>query len=203
MALRAPFLRAAVVIAALVGLAACEPPRYRDVQPPAQLRVPAYPAPTLVQPGLPPIEIQPGTVPPPVSASPLSSEGETLPPTALEPGALPPFGQAGSLSPLQPPPGGRISPVRVAVLLPLSGQEGTLGKQMLDAAQLAVFDFGDEGFTLLSYDTNAVGGAVAAAQQALSDGAQLLIGPLFAAEVQQVAPVARERGIAVISFSSD
>ena len=37
----------------------------------------------------------------------------------------------------------------------------------------------------------------------MSDGAQLLIGPLFAADVQQVAPIARERGIAVISFSSD
>jgi outer membrane PBP1 activator LpoA protein len=132
---------------------------------------------------------------PPVTSAPLSPEGDAPPPTSFYPDGMP--------SGAQPPVGGRVTPVRVALLLPLTGPDGTLGKQMLDAAELAVFDFGNDGFTLLSYDTNAVGGAVAAAQQALTDGAQLLIGPLFATEVAQVAPIARERGINVVSFSSD
>ena len=185
------------MIAALAGLAACEPPRYREVQAPAQLRSPGYPAPSLAAPAGPPGGLP---QPPSVSASPLSPDSEP-PPTSLEPGA--PGAEAGALAPLQAPAGGRIIPVRVALLLPLTGQDGALGKQMLDAAELAVFDFGDDGFTLLSYDTNAVGGATAAAQQAIDDGAQLVIGPLFATEVAQVAPITRPHGISIVSFSSD
>jgi len=186
------------VIAALAGLAACESPRYREVQPPAQLRLPNYPAPGLA--GQAPPGVLGVPQPPTVSAAPLSPDAEA-PPTALEPGA--PTAEGGALPPLQAPAGGRVTPVRVALLLPLSGSDGTLGKQMLDAAELAVFDFGDDGFNLLSYDTNAVGGAAAAAQQAIDDGAQLVIGPLFGTEVAQVAPITQPRGISIISFSSD
>jgi ABC-type branched-subunit amino acid transport system substrate-binding protein len=93
--------------------------------------------------------------------------------------------------------------VRVALLLPLSGQHAALGQSMLRAAEMAVFDAGNEQFALIIEDTETPGGAVVAAQTALREGAQLILGPLFAQQVAQVAPIARAAGVPVISFSTD
>ena len=46
-------------------------------------------------------------------------------------------------------------------------------------------------------------GARTAAESAIHDGAELIIGPLFAQEVSSAAPVARQAGIPMIAFSSD
>lgn len=93
---------------------------------------------------------------------------------------------------------------RAALLLPLSGNGAPIGRALLDAAQMAVFDMGDDSFALLPRDTGGTAeGAARAAEAALNDGAQLLLGPLFAAEAQAVAPVARARGINVVSLSND
>ena len=43
--------------------------------------------------------------------------------------------------------------VRVGLLLPLSGSAGALGRDMLDAAQMALFDVGDNDLVLLPRDT--------------------------------------------------
>jgi ABC-type branched-subunit amino acid transport system substrate-binding protein len=90
----------------------------------------------------------------------------------------------------------------VAILLPLSGRDAAVGRALLDAAELAVFDFGDDSFVLDAYDTESKG-AAAAAQQALSDGARLILGPLFARSVREVASVAQARNVNVVSFSND
>jgi len=54
---------------------------------------------------------------------------------------------------------------------------------------------------ITTYDTN--GGAAAAAQRALADGNQLILGPLLADDVKAVAPIARRAGVPVVSFSND
>jgi ABC-type branched-subunit amino acid transport system substrate-binding protein len=46
-------------------------------------------------------------------------------------------------------------------------------------------------------------GAQAAAQQAIGEGAEIIIGPLFAEAVRAVGATARQRGIPVIAFSTD
>jgi ABC-type branched-subunit amino acid transport system substrate-binding protein len=46
-------------------------------------------------------------------------------------------------------------------------------------------------------------GARAAAQDAVKDGAELIIGPLFSAEVTAAAPEAQRAGIPMVAFSSD
>ena len=93
--------------------------------------------------------------------------------------------------------------VRVGLLLPLSGQHAALGQSMRRAAEMALFDAGNEQFALLVEDTEGPGGAAAAAQAAIADGARLILGPLFAQQVNQIAPVARAAGVPVISFSTD
>jgi len=91
----------------------------------------------------------------------------------------------------------------VGLLLPLSGPNASLGQGMLDAAQLALFDIQGGRIALLPRDTHGTAdGAVAAARDALGQGARLLIGPLTAPEVEAVKPVAAERGVAVLGFST-
>lgn len=91
----------------------------------------------------------------------------------------------------------------VGLLLPLSGPNASLGQGMLDAAQIALFDVQGGRVALLPRDTRgSPDGAVAAARDALDQGARLLIGPLTASEVEAVKPVAAERGVAVLGFTT-
>ena len=101
-------------------------------------------------------------------------------------------------------PAARLDAVRVAILLPLTGPAAKLGSSMLNAAQLALFQFADDRFELLPHDTGGTPeGALAAAQLAIGDGAQLILGPLLSASVQAVGPMARAANVPVVAFSSD
>ena len=91
--------------------------------------------------------------------------------------------------------------VKVAILLPLSGSNAGVGQSMLQAAQLAVFDLGYDNFELMPRDTAT--GAGQAATAALRDGAQLILGPLFADDVRAVKSATSGSGINVIAFSTD
>jgi len=98
------------------------------------------------------------------------------------------------------PPG----PPMVAMLLPLSGDAAQLGQDMLEAAQMALFDVGETDLVLLPKDTGGTAeGARAAAREALEDGAELILGPLFAASTEAVGPIAAEAGLDVVSFSNN
>jgi len=102
------------------------------------------------------------------------------------------------------PPPATSDTVRVALMLPLSGRNAGIGKAMLNAAQLAVFDFADPRFELLPLDTKGTPqGAARAAQNAVGDGASLILGPLLAKSVGAVAPAARAANVPVIAFSND
>lgn len=93
---------------------------------------------------------------------------------------------------------------RIAVLVPLSGDAAEVGRSLLNASQMALFDLGDERLVLQPYDTRGTAdGAREAATTALNQGAQLIIGPLFAASAQAAAPAARARGVNMITFSTD
>lgn len=93
---------------------------------------------------------------------------------------------------------------KIGLLLPLSGRSAPLGQAMVNAAQLAVFDLGVKGFELMPRDTKGTAdGAVAAARDAMGAGAQLLIGPLFAADVAAVKPVVTGAGVNMLALSTD
>ncbi|HUB85971.1 MAG TPA: penicillin-binding protein activator [Rhizomicrobium sp.] len=103
-------------------------------------------------------------------------------------------------------PTGR-TPVRIGVLLPFSnGSASTraLASSMLRAAEMALYDSGKRDLLLMSADEGA-GGAEAAAgtRTLLSEGAEIIIGPLFAQSVTAAAPIARDRGVPLVSFSTD
>lgn len=94
--------------------------------------------------------------------------------------------------------------VKVAILLPLSGQHEKLGKAMLNAAQLAMFDTAHENFKLMPYDTQGKAeSARKAASNVINKGADLILGPVFAQSVQAVKPIAQRANINVIAFSNN
>jgi len=90
---------------------------------------------------------------------------------------------------------------RVALLVPLTGTNAGVGQSLANATQMALLDTKNERVRITTYDTN--GGAAAAAQKALADGNQLILGPLLADDVKAVAPIARRAGVPVVSFSND
>jgi ABC-type branched-subunit amino acid transport system substrate-binding protein len=96
--------------------------------------------------------------------------------------------------------------VRVALLLPLSGpgQGAVVAQSLRNAAELALSEFQNPDVTILVKDDQGTPeGASAAAQQAVDEGAELIIGPLFASSVQAAGQVARQAGRPVIAFSTD
>ena len=98
----------------------------------------------------------------------------------------------------------RSSTPRVALLLPLSGNYAALGTAMNRAAEMALFDVAGKDFTLMPLDTGGTPeGARAAASKAIADGAQLILGPLFATEVAAVRDQARAAHVNVVAFSTD
>ncbi|KQN25202.1 ABC transporter substrate-binding protein [Sphingomonas sp. Leaf33] len=90
---------------------------------------------------------------------------------------------------------------RVALLVPLSGANAAVGRSLANATQLALLDLRNERVRITNYDTS--GGAAAAAQRAIDEGAQLILGPLLAEDVRAVTPIARAARVPVLSFSND
>jgi ABC-type branched-subunit amino acid transport system substrate-binding protein len=104
---------------------------------------------------------------------------------------------------LPAPPAPAEGVVPVGLLLPLSGPSAALGQAMLNAAQMALFDVADNPLQLLIRDTKGdPQTAAAAARSAIEGGARLLLGPLLAAEVEAVKPVALDAHVPVIAFST-
>jgi len=122
--------------------------------------------------------------------------------TILPPHSTPPAPDAGRVV-LIPPPGA-VPVIKVALLIPMSGSHAKLGQSLLNASQMALFDIAGEGLALLPMDTQGTAeGAAVAALQAVEDGARLILGPVFSTSVAAVAPIARSRGIQVVSFSNN
>ncbi len=94
--------------------------------------------------------------------------------------------------------------VKVAVLLPLSGRASDLGQAMANASQLALFDIGQSNINLITRDTKGTAeGAKIAVEQAISEGAEIILGPVFSHSVKAITPIAQRYNINVIAFSTD
>ncbi len=93
---------------------------------------------------------------------------------------------------------------KIAILLPLSGPYADIGRQLMDASLLAMFDNGDESVELLPRDTKGTpDGAASAVQNAISEGADVVVGPLFSHSVTAVRPFLRDANIRAIALSNN
>ncbi len=112
--------------------------------------------------------------------------------------------------PPQPPPAQPATigagQIKVGFILPLSaaGNAASVGQSMKNAGEMALSEFNSPDIQLMvTDDGGTIAGAQAAAQQVLSQGAEIIIGPVFAQSVGAVAAAARPRGVPVIGFSTD
>ncbi len=95
-------------------------------------------------------------------------------------------------------------PPTVALLFPLSGRAAAVGRDLLDAATLALFDSPETDLVLRPRDTAGTpAGARAAARAVLDEGVRLVIGPLFAGSTRALAPLVRPARTMVLSLSND
>jgi len=96
---------------------------------------------------------------------------------------------------------------RAAVLLPFSHSNSKVRNEaegMLAAIELALFEQGAENFILLPKDTAGRSDiAEMKTKEAIEEGADIIIGPLFGGNVQPVTKVARKKRVPVVSFSND
>ena len=149
----------------------------------------------------PPVGYVIKAAPPPQSSTPVPFDppviqAEPLPP----PPALPSAPVITAPAAVRPAHEG----VRVALLVPLSGTNVNLGAALSNAAQLALFDTADDQVELLPIDSKGTpAGALAALDQAMIQGADVILGPVFSAEVKAIAPVAQARHIPVLAFTTD
>jgi len=97
-------------------------------------------------------------------------------------------------------------PVKIALLLPMGGMGETaaVAKSMKQAAEMALFELNDPSVQLITKDDGGTAvGARAAAGAAVSEGAEVILGPLFADSVKGAAPVAQQAGVPMLAFSND
>jgi ABC-type branched-subunit amino acid transport system substrate-binding protein len=115
-------------------------------------------------------------------------------------------GPLGESSGTEGAPVRRAPAVKVAMILPLSGagQPAAIAKGMKQAGELALFDRDDGRFELAVLDDKGTAeGARAAAEQAVKDGAELILGPLFSSSVQAAAGPATAARVPMIAFTND
>ena len=136
------------------------------------------------------------------SAAPLARRGVVIAGAVLLLTACEPIAMGGS--------GPRIDgdgPVRVALLVPGgSGQAGdeAIAQSLENAARLAVSDLGAVRIDLRVYNT--AGRADQAASQAVTavtDGAQIVLGPVFAESARAVGAALQGTGVNVLAFSNN
>jgi ABC-type branched-subunit amino acid transport system substrate-binding protein len=99
----------------------------------------------------------------------------------------------------QPAP---TSQAKAALLLPLSGQNAAVGRALMQAAEMGVFDSAGDDFSLVVRDSAAAAGPGGAVSSAMLEGVGIVLGPVFSTE----APAAGNAAggvIPVISFSND
>jgi ABC-type branched-subunit amino acid transport system substrate-binding protein len=116
------------------------------------------------------------------------------------------FSSAPPAGPQQPAATVGTGQVKVGLILPMSaaGNAGSVAQSMKNAAEMALVEFSSPNIQLLVKDDGgSAGGAQTAARQALEEGAEIILGPLFAHSVGAVGQAARQRGVPVIAFSTD
>ncbi len=144
------------------------------------------------------------TAPVPRPAGPPMRTTQTLPQSQAGQSILPRNQQLIPRSAPGAPAPASTGLMRAALLVPLSGQSAALGQALVNAAQMALFDVADERFVLQIYDTQGTPDETArVTAKAIGEGAQIILGPVFAADAKTAGATAAASGINVVTFSTD
>lgn len=97
-------------------------------------------------------------------------------------------------------------PMKIGLLLPLGGFDQTahIAKGMKQAAEMALFEGERTNVQLIVKDDKGTAeGAKAAAEEAVKEGAEIILGPLFSRAVSGAAVVTRAASVPLLTFSND
>ncbi|MEO0032889.1 MAG: hypothetical protein RIS94_2647 [Pseudomonadota bacterium] len=119
---------------------------------------------------------------------------------------IPGGGPAPTVTPTEAAPQANALPTdegrhRVALLVPMSGPNASVGQAIANAATMALLDTNATNLRITTYDTAT--GAANAAGKAVMDGNRLILGPLLSDDVIAVAGVARPAKVPMITYSND
>lgn len=93
---------------------------------------------------------------------------------------------------------------RIGILLPLSGKRAPVGKTFKNTAEMSFFDNANDHLELIFKDTEGTpAGAKKAAYDLIRTDVDLILGPIFSDEAQEVSPLTQQKGIPLLSFSND
>lgn len=90
---------------------------------------------------------------------------------------------------------------RIALLVPMSGNNAAVGQSIANATTMALLDTNASNLRITTYDTAT--GAKSAAARAIADGNKLILGPLLADDVGAILSEARPASVPLIAFSND
>ena len=77
--------------------------------------------------------------------------------------------------------------VKIGILLPLSGENKTLGRSISNALEMALFETKSKNIKLLFKDSgDSLKKATEAAQEAVKEGASIIVGPVFSFYVSEI-----------------
>jgi ABC-type branched-subunit amino acid transport system substrate-binding protein len=95
---------------------------------------------------------------------------------------------------------------KAALILPLSasGNAGQAARSMKNAGEMALAELGGSSLQLIVKDDGGTpAGAATAAQEAINEGAEIILGPLFAQGAVSAGQVAQQANIPLVAFSTD
>ncbi len=124
---------------------------------------------------------------------------ETAPEVAAEPAPAPaPAPAPQAARPAKPSYGAMIG-----LLLPLSGKNASLGRALHQAAEMGLFEVGDDTFRLMVENTAPPSNPELAARALLSRDVDILLGPVFGADLKRIASIASNAKVPVLAFTND
>lgn len=189
-------LRTATLLLGVITLAACTTVPYEPPQP-----QPQQPGPVTQGPDRP---VDPRTPEPVEPVEPTVPEETVEIPIDVPDEAAPYFNNRDGLT--LPHMAGRDTK-RLALLLPFSAESSRLREEanaMFQAAELALFERPDPDVVLTVLDTKGTPeGARSAAQAAIQQGADVILGPIIAGNVVAASEVAGRTGTPLLAFSND
>ena len=115
--------------------------------------------------------------------------------------------QTSSISPTAAPAADKKArATKIALILPLGGigEPAQIARGMKQAAEMALFEANNPAVQLIAKDDGGTPqGAMAAADAAIAEGAEIILGPLYGKSAVAIAPIASKAGIPVVTFSND
>jgi ABC-type branched-subunit amino acid transport system substrate-binding protein len=120
-----------------------------------------------------------------------------------EPPAQPAEPLAGAAPAPAPAPSTPAYGAKIGLLLPLSGKNANLGRALHQAAEMGLFETGDDSFTLMVENTAAPSSPENAARALIARDVDILLGPVFGADLKRIVTTAKNARVPVLAFTND